>query len=121
MFRSDASLSLRFAGATSPCPCIASAMAVVAFLISLTMPCQSAVAETLLAGVAKVDITDRDAGPVNDPLYVKALVLKTGSTMTAIVTVDAVAIGGIGHIKDDYLGKVRGIVERENSASRRQT
>ncbi len=113
MFRSDASVSLRFSEATSLCPCMASAMAVVAFLISLTMPCQSAVAETLLAGVAKVDITDLDAGPVNDPLYVKALVLKSGSTTTAIVTVDAVAIGGIGHIKDDYLGKVRGIVERE--------
>ena len=28
------------------------------------------------AGVAKMDITDRSAGLVNDPLYVKALVLK---------------------------------------------
>tara|TARA_R110002072_G_scaffold302710_2_gene487617 strand:- start:124422 stop:125912 length:1491 start_codon:yes stop_codon:yes gene_type:complete len=88
-------------------------MTVGALLVLLTMPCQTAVAETLLAGVAKVDITDRDAGPVNDPLYVKALVLKSGSTTTAIVTVDAVAIGGIGHIKDDYLGKVRGTVEKE--------
>jgi hypothetical protein len=30
----------------------------------------------LLAGVAKVDITNREAGLVNDPLYVKALVLR---------------------------------------------
>ena len=30
-------------------------------------------AAQLMAGVAKVDITDRQAGPVNDPLYVKAL------------------------------------------------
>ena len=30
----------------------------------------------LMAGAAKVDITDREAGPVNDTLYVKALVLK---------------------------------------------
>ena len=32
-------------------------------------------AAQLLAGVSKVDITDRAAGPVNDPSYVKALVL----------------------------------------------
>ncbi|HGJ67146.1 TPA: hypothetical protein ENS27_17435 [bacterium] len=30
----------------------------------------------LLAGVTKVDITNREAGLVNDPLYVKALVLR---------------------------------------------
>ena len=62
----------------------------------------------LLAGVAKVDITNREAGPVNDPLYVKALVLKSGETTVVLVTVDAVAIGGIGPIPDDYLSKVRG-------------
>jgi hypothetical protein len=67
----------------------------------------------LLAGVAKVDITNVEAGPVNDPLYVKALVLKTGKTTMAIVTVDAVAIGEIGHIKNDYLGKVRTRIEKE--------
>ena len=77
------------------------------------MQAQFATAETLSAGVAKIDITNLDAGPVNDPLYAKALVLKSGSTMTAIITVDAVAIGGIGYIKDDYLGKVRDAVNRE--------
>ena len=50
-----------------------------------------AAAAPLKAGVAKVDITNREAGPVNDPLYVKALVLKDGATTAAIVTVDAVA------------------------------
>ena len=39
-------------------------------------PAGNARAAQLRAGVAKADITDRDAGPVNDPLYVKALVLK---------------------------------------------
>lgn len=68
---------------------------------------------SLMAGAAKVDITNLDAGPVNDPLYVKALVLKSGSTMTAIVTVDAVAIGEIGHIDDEYLGNVRSAIEKE--------
>jgi len=48
-------------------------------------------AAQLLAGVAKGDITDRAAGPVNDPSYVKALVLKDGSTTVVLVTVDAVA------------------------------
>lgn len=86
-------------------------LSTIAFI--LAMGTQFALAETLSAGVAKVDITNLDAGPVNDPLYVKALVLKSGSTTTAIVTVDAVAIGGIGHIKDDYLGKVRDAVEKE--------
>jgi hypothetical protein len=84
-----------------------------AFAFVLTLQSQFATAETLSAGVAKVDITNLDAGSVNDPLYAKALVLKSGSTMTAIVTVDAVAIGGIGHIKDDYLEKVRDAVEKE--------
>ena len=57
----------------------------------------------MLAGVAKVDITDREAGPVNDPLYVKALVLKNDATTAVIITVDAVAIGEIGPIGNDYL------------------
>ena len=92
---------------------LARAAIIFTFAFVLTMQAQFATAETLSAGVAKIDITNLDAGPVNDPLYAKALVLKSGSTMTAIVTVDAVAIGGIGYIKDDYLGKVRDAVNRE--------
>ncbi len=61
----------------------------------------------LRAGVAKVDVTNTEAGPVNDPLYAKALVLADGATTAAIVTVDAVAIGEIGPIKDDCLPQVR--------------
>lgn len=61
----------------------------------------------LLAGVAKVDITRLDAGPVHGRLHVRALVLKSGSTSAVIVTVDAVAIGEIGHISDEYLLTVR--------------
>ena len=34
----------------------------------------------LTAGTAKVDITNRQAGPVNDPLYAKALVVSDGQT-----------------------------------------
>lgn len=64
-------------------------------------------AAPLIAGAAKVDITDREAGPVNDPLFVKALVLKSETTTAAIITVDAVAIGEIGRIKNDFLPNVR--------------
>jgi len=67
----------------------------------------------LRAGVAKVDITNTDAGPCNDPLYVKALVLTDDSTTAAIVTVDAVAIAEIGYIKNDYLANVRSQLHKE--------
>lgn len=73
----------------------------------------SADAAQLTAGVAKVDITDREAGPVNDPLFVKALVLKSAETTVVLITVDAVAIGEIGRIKNDYLPKVRARLENE--------
>lgn len=66
----------------------------------------------LLAGVSKVDVTDYEAGPVNDPLYVKALVLKGGDQQAAIVTVDAVAIGEIGRIENTFLPQVRSEIER---------
>lgn len=67
----------------------------------------------LLAGVAKVDITHKTALPVNDPLYVKALVLKNDTTTAVIITLDAVSIGEIGHIGNDYLGKVRTRLQKE--------
>jgi hypothetical protein len=70
-------------------------------------------AAQLQAGAAKVDITNREAGLVNDPLWVKALVIKSDTTTAVIVTLDAVAVGEIGHIKNDYLGKVRTRIEKE--------
>jgi len=73
----------------------------------------AAVAGPIRAGVAKVEITDRQAGPVNDPLYVKALVLADRATTVAIVTVDAVAIGEIGRIKNSYLGEVRQQIQQD--------
>ncbi len=72
-----------------------------------------AAAAQLRAGAAKVDITNLDAGPVNDPLYVKALVLAEGDTTIALVTVDAVAIAEIGSIRNEYLDKVRSRIEQE--------
>jgi hypothetical protein len=67
----------------------------------------------LQAGVAKVDITDHDAGLVNDPLYVKALVLNDGNTQAVIITVDVVAIAEIGSIGSDYLAKVRARLQKD--------
>lgn len=64
-------------------------------------------AAELLAGTGKVDITNREAGPVNDPLFAKALVLQSNGTTIVLISVDAVAIGEIGHIPNDYLSKVR--------------
>ena len=64
-------------------------------------------AAQLLAGVAKVDVTDLDAGPPNDRMYVRALVMKSGETTAVIVAVDAVAIGEIGPISNEYLETVR--------------
>jgi len=72
----------------------------------------AAEAAPLMAGAAKVDITD-ERGPVNDRLYVRALVLKSGDTTTVLVSVDAVAIGGIGHIKDNYMPNVRAALQKE--------
>jgi len=60
----------------------------------------------ILAGIAKVDITDRTV-PVNDPCFAKALVLKSGETTAVLITLDAVAIGGIGRIGNGFLANVR--------------
>ena len=71
------------------------------------------ISRNFLAGVARVVITDPDAGPANDPLYVKALVLRSGDETAVIVTVDAVAIAEIGSIKNDFLANVRLQLNRE--------
>ncbi|MEN6347213.1 MAG: hypothetical protein ABFE16_18085 [Armatimonadia bacterium] len=68
----------------------------------------------LHAGVAKSDITTTEPGVViHDRLYAKALVLDDGRTRAAIVALDAVAIGGIGDISDDFLPRLRSRVEQE--------
>jgi hypothetical protein len=69
--------------------------------------------EALHAGVARVDITDYAAGPVNDPLYAKALVLQQAATTVVIVTIDAVALGEIGHIGNECLAAVRAALQSD--------
>jgi hypothetical protein len=102
------SLSIHWLCRNNMLPTLAAAMAVAGLFSS-----QTAFAAGLQAGAAKVDITNIDAGPVNDPLYVKALVLKDDSTTAVLITLDAVAVGEIGHIKNDYLAKVRSRLEKE--------
>ena len=70
-------------------------------------------AAPLLAGVAKVDITNTNVLPINDRLFAKALVLKSGTTTAVLVTIDAVAIAEIGSIRNDFLAKVRARVKKE--------
>ena len=82
-------------------------------LLAALAPSNTAQAAELLAGTAKVDITDRSAGLVNDPLYAKALVLKSESSTVVLVTIDAVAIGEIGRIGNEFLSTIRGQLEKE--------
>ena len=85
----------------------------VAVLFAALPKSQGAPSSQLRAGVAKVDVTDRTAGPVNDPLYAKALVLMGGGTTVVLITVDAVAIGEIGRIGDGFLAEVREQLQKE--------
>lgn len=85
----------------------------IVFLAAMCLPDSAASAEELRAGAAKVDITNRTAGPVNDPLFVKALVISDSKTTFTLITVDAVAIGEIGYISNDYLPAVRARLESE--------
>jgi len=78
---------------------------------------KSSTSRQIRAGVAKVDITNTDAGPCNPPLYVKALVLTDDSTTVVIITVDAVAIAEIGSIRNDYLSNVRSQLHNEMKIS----
>ncbi|MBI2432013.1 MAG: hypothetical protein HYV26_04000 [Candidatus Hydrogenedentes bacterium] len=71
------------------------------------------VSAELRAGATQIDITNREAGPVHDSLYVKALVLTNGATTLALVTLDVVALEEIGPIPSGFLLKVRARLEQE--------
>lgn len=73
----------------------------------------AASAFALSAGVAKVDITNRDAGPVSDTLHAKALVLEQDGARLVILTVDAVALAEIGPIPKDFVPALRSRIESE--------
>jgi hypothetical protein len=85
-----------------------SALAVGMLLSASTGICDGA---ELKAGVSKVEITDLTAGPANDPLFAKALVMTQDDRTVVLLTVDAVAIGEIGPIGNDFLPKVRAMLK----------
>lgn len=80
---------------------------------SVVLALSQPVCAELLAGAAKIDITNEDAGPVSGRLHARALVLKSGDTAAVIVTLDVVAIGEIGKISNEFLATVRERVEKE--------
>lgn len=88
------------------------ALLIMGLMVTGVMSPQQAAAE-LRAGAASVDITDKEAGPVSSPPFVKALVITDGKTIAVIATVDAVAVAEIGSIKNDYLSKVRTKLQQE--------
>lgn len=60
------------------------------------------------AGVAKSDIsTDTRDAAIHDRLFAKVLTLQSSSTHLIMVSLDAVAVGGICDVKDSYLPKLR--------------
>ena len=65
----------------------------------------------LMAGAAKIDVTHPTQLPINDRLYVRALVLQNVKTRAVIISIDAVAIGEIGPINNDYLPTVRTAIQ----------
>lgn len=81
--------------------------------IGISFTGNTAQADQLWAGAAKVDITNTNVRLVNDRSYVRALVIKNDATTAVIVSVDAVAIGEIGHIKNGYLPNVRAQIKKE--------
>lgn len=88
---------------------------VVALWLSVPPAARAADAPSLRAGAAKIDITDPAEKTRDVPLYAKALVLDDGRTKVAIITVDAVAIGQLGRIGNDYLPGVRAQLEKDLS------
>ena len=88
---------------------------IVALLVASPIAIQAADRSppSLRAGAAKIDITAPAAGTRGDTLYAKALTISDGETTVAIVTVDAVAIGELGRIGNDFLPNVRSRLEKE--------
>ncbi len=89
------------------------AVKIVFLTLFVSCPLAAAHGAGLTAGAAAVEITDRSAGPVNDPLFAKALVVKSDVSTVVLITIDAVAIGEIGRLGDDFLANVRAHLGRE--------
>jgi len=89
---------------------VVSRILVVAVALAWPLPSPAA---PLRAGAAKIDITNLEAGPVNDRLHARALVLQSGDEPLVFVSIDAVAIAEIGSIRNSFLATVRAQVQKE--------
>jgi hypothetical protein len=58
--------------------------------------------QILRAGTGKCRITI-SKGHENDPLFAKALVIENDTTKVAIITLDVIAIGGIGALSENFM------------------
>ncbi|MDF1814390.1 MAG: hypothetical protein P1V20_19450 [Verrucomicrobiales bacterium] len=94
-------------------PGIARQLHVFLFLASALLFSINVRSADLLAGVGKVDIT-REGAPAEGPnrLWAKALALTQGGTDVIIVSLDVVAIDGIGSVRHPYLQNVRSQIEK---------
>ena len=103
----------------APCACIhpgiliwiagpAFLLAAILLLVG-SLPAQAG----LRAGTAKSNITAIACGEVHDSLYVRALVLENGPFRIAILTMDVIAVGGIGDIPDTFLPAVSTRLKKE--------
>ncbi|MEI8367165.1 MAG: hypothetical protein WCJ31_01945 [Planctomycetia bacterium] len=83
--------------------------------VALATPCAPLAAAELRAGTAVVDVTDPGAEKVHDPSMAKVLLLEQEGRRGVLITIDAVAIGGIGPIGDRFLVDLRSRLAREHS------
>lgn len=83
--------------------------------VALVTACGPLAAAELRAGTAVVDVTDPGAEKVHDPALAKVLLLEQEGRRGVLVTIDVVAIGGIGPIGDRFLTELRERLAREHS------
>ncbi len=88
-------------------------LVIATLLLTIPVASSSESLAELRAGAAKVDIADPAAGKPHGDIYARALVIGDEKTTLVLVAVDAVAIGGIGSIRDEYLGAVRERMSKE--------
>ncbi|MFP6601665.1 MAG: hypothetical protein VB862_04000, partial [Pirellulaceae bacterium] len=70
-------------------------------------------AAQLEAGVAKIDISHPESGPLESPLFARALVIKGDAATWVLVTLDLVSFGEIGSIPNDFISNVRARAKKE--------
>ena len=89
-------------------------LSILASIVAAVAAAPLAAAE-LRAGTAVVDVTDPGAEKVHDPALAKVLLLEQEGRRGVLVTIDVVAIGGIGPIGDQFLTELRERLAREHS------